>query len=132
MLQYNTGILYQQPVVLASIYTPNWDDHSFFNSVLSLIPNLDSHTLILGGDLNCVIDPVLDRSSPRIIPPSKMSQTFQLSWTSLVILIPEDSRTHLPTSIPFSCTPIVLFHILTTSCWTKTSSLHSFPCNIYP
>lgn len=48
----------------------------FFNSVLFLIPNLDTHTLILGGDLNCVIDPVLDRSSSRIIPPSKMSQTL--------------------------------------------------------
>ena len=71
-----SGILYQKPVILASIYAPNWDDHSFFNKVLTLIPNLDSHTLILGGDLNCVIDPVLDRSSSRIIPPSKMSQTL--------------------------------------------------------
>lgn len=43
------GILYQKPVVLASIYAPSWDDRSFFDSVLSLIPNLDSHTLILGG-----------------------------------------------------------------------------------
>lgn len=71
-----SGTLYQKPVVLASIYAPNWDDHSFFSSVLSLIPNLDSHTLILGGDLNCVIDPVLDRSSSRVVLPSKMSQTL--------------------------------------------------------
>ena len=69
-------MLYQKPVILASIYAPNWDDQSFFNSVFSLIPNLDSHTLIFGGDLNCVIDPVLDRSSHRIIPPLKMSQTL--------------------------------------------------------
>ena len=71
-----SDMLYQKPVILASIYAPNWDDQSFFNSVFSLIPNLDSHTLILGGDLNCVIDPVLDRSSHRIIPPLKMSQTL--------------------------------------------------------
>lgn len=71
-----SGILYQKPVILASIYAPNWDDPSFFSSVLSLIPNLDSHTLILGGDLNCVIDPVLDRSSTRVISPSKMSQSL--------------------------------------------------------
>lgn len=64
------------PSNVASIYAPNWDDHSFFNSVISLIPNLDSHSLILGGDLNCVIDPVLDRSSPRNIPSSKISQTL--------------------------------------------------------
>lgn len=60
----------------ASIYASNWDDCSVFISVFSLIPNLDSHTLILGGDLNCVIDLVLDRSSSRIILPSKMSQTL--------------------------------------------------------
>lgn len=61
---------------MASIYSPNWDDHSVCNSVISLIPNLDSDSLIVGGDLTCVIDPVLDRSSPRNIPPSKMSQTL--------------------------------------------------------
>jgi len=71
-----SGILYQKPVVFTSIYAPNWDDHNFFNSMLSLIPNLDSNTLILGGDLNCAIDPVLHRSSPRLISPSRTSQTL--------------------------------------------------------
>lgn len=70
------GTLYQKPVVLASIYAPNWDDPNFFSTVLSIIPNMNSHTLILGGDMNCVIDPDLDRSSSRTIPPSKMSQTL--------------------------------------------------------
>lgn len=71
------GTLYQKPVIFASVYAPNWDDHNFFNSLFSLIPSLNTHTLILGGDMNCVIDPTLDRSSSRAIPPSKMSQTLR-------------------------------------------------------
>lgn len=75
-----SGTLYQKPVALASIY---WDDHNFINSVLSLIPDSDSHTLILGRDLNCVIDLALDRSSPRLVPPSKMAQTLTIFMDQL-------------------------------------------------
>lgn len=39
-----SGILYQKLVVLVSVYAPNWDDHNFMKSLLSSIPNLDSHT----------------------------------------------------------------------------------------
>lgn len=68
------GTLYQKPVVLASVYAPNWDDHSFMKRLLSSIPNLNSYSLILGGDMNCVLDPALDRSSPRVTPLSKSAQ----------------------------------------------------------
>lgn len=82
------GMLYQKPVVLVSIYAPNWDDPNFFTNVLSVIPNVNSHALILGGDMNCVIDPVLDRSSPRTIPPSKMSQTLSTFMDQLGFIDP--------------------------------------------
>lgn len=36
------GTLYQKPVILPSIYTPNLDNHSFIESLKSFIPNLDS------------------------------------------------------------------------------------------
>lgn len=52
------GKLFNMPVVLANIYAPNWDNMQFFRD------NLDTHNLILGGDLNCVLDTTLDRSSP--------------------------------------------------------------------
>lgn len=62
-----SGILYQKPVILMSVYGPNWDDHS---------SHLNSHLLLLGGDFNCVRDPTLDRSSARSIAPSRMAQTL--------------------------------------------------------
>lgn len=49
-----SGTLYQKPVVLVSVYAPNWDDHAFMKTFLSSLPNLNSHALIMGGDMNCV------------------------------------------------------------------------------
>lgn len=71
-----TGRLYEKQVILVSVYTPNWDDHNFVKSLFATIPNLDSHLLIMGGDMNCVIDPALDRSNPRSSTPMKMSQAL--------------------------------------------------------
>lgn len=68
-----SGSLFNTPVVLASIYAPNWDDVSFINKLISLIPNLNSHKLILAGDFNTVMDPAIDRSNPKTLVRSKMS-----------------------------------------------------------
>lgn len=70
------GFLYQTPVVLANIYAPNWDDVNFMKRFLSALPNLNSHRLILAGDLNFFIDNVLDRSSANPAVPLKMSRAF--------------------------------------------------------
>lgn len=58
-----SGKLFNTKVILANIYAPNVDDASFFDRVFSLLQDLDSHFLILGGDFNCWLDPTLDRSS---------------------------------------------------------------------
>lgn len=83
-----SGTLYQKTIILASVYAPNWDDDSFMKSFLSSIPirvnpnpnpnpiHLNSHLLLLGGDMNCVMDPVLDRSNPKPVPLSKMAATL--------------------------------------------------------
>lgn len=52
-------------VVLANVYAPNMDDVGFFECLFSSFSDLTSYTLILGGDFNCWLDPVLDRSSPK-------------------------------------------------------------------
>ena len=70
------GSLFNTPVVLISVYAPNWDDVDFINKLTSLIPNLNSHRLILAGDLNTVTDPAMDRSSPKTLSRSKMSQAL--------------------------------------------------------
>lgn len=61
-----TGTLYEKQVILVSVHAPNWDDHNFVTSLFATIPNLDSHLLIMGGDMNW------NRSSPRSTTPMKM------------------------------------------------------------
>ena len=68
-----TGILYQTPVLLVNVYAPNWDDVNFMDTLFSSLPNLNTHRLIFGGDLNCVLNPALDRSSPKSLTLSKTS-----------------------------------------------------------
>ena len=68
-----SGSLFNTPVILASVYAPNWDDASFIHKLTSLFPNLNRHSLILSGDFNTVMDPAMDRSGPRTLARSKMS-----------------------------------------------------------
>ncbi len=70
------GTLMQKKILLVNVYAPNFDDVEFANRLLGNIPFLNTHLLILGGDLNCVLDPVLDRSNPRNLIQSAMSKTF--------------------------------------------------------
>ncbi len=46
------------------------------NSLLSKIPCLNTHLLIFGGDLYCVIDPSLDHSALNVSPPSRIAKQF--------------------------------------------------------
>lgn len=73
----------------------NWDNQNFVTLLFATIPNLDSYLLIMGGDMNCVIDPTLDRSSPRLTTPMKMSQALSTGqyvclclWGNMDLLTP--------------------------------------------
>lgn len=66
-----SGRLFHMPITL--IYAPNFDDTQFMTTLLSSIPNIDTHYLILGGHLNCVMNTQLDRSSSRVTTLSKMA-----------------------------------------------------------
>jgi len=43
-----TGSLTNIAVVLANLYAPKWDDESFSAKMISSLPDLESHHLILG------------------------------------------------------------------------------------
>ena len=58
-----TGKIYDTPVVLVSVYAPNWDDAAFFTNVFTRLPDLNEHHLVMSGDMNCVLSPKFDRSS---------------------------------------------------------------------
>lgn len=49
------GVVSLTPVIMACVYAPNWDCPNFMTSLFSSIPCLDTHHLILGGDLNLSI-----------------------------------------------------------------------------
>ena len=72
------GKLYNTPIILANVYAPHWDDSSFFPTFFAKLPNIDTHHLILGGDMNCALSPALDRSSPKNITTSKAALAIQL------------------------------------------------------
>ena len=71
------GRLHTTPVILACVHAPNWDDFQFMNKFLSSIPHLDTHKLILSGDFNCVINPLLDKSSNKMANKSKTSECIK-------------------------------------------------------
>ena len=70
-----TGSIYNTKLILANVYAPNWDDSNFFHNFFSKLPDMSSHFLILGGDLNCWLSP-LDRSSRVPTTLSKSSKTI--------------------------------------------------------
>ena len=57
-----SGMLQNTPVILASIYAPNWDDDNFLMNLFARIPNADNHRIIM-ADWNLVQDINLDRST---------------------------------------------------------------------
>lgn len=71
-----SGQLFDTPVVLVNLYAPNWDDESFVQKLIGKLPDLTKHFLILGADLNCVMNPTLDRSNPKTNSLSKMARAF--------------------------------------------------------
>lgn len=73
-----SGLLYHKPVVSVKIYAPNWDDDKFMGKIISLIPDLNSQQLIFSGDLNCVMNPALDRSNPKSTNLSKKAKLLSV------------------------------------------------------
>lgn len=57
--------------------TPPTTTMQDFSKFFSSLPDLSSYALILGGDFNCCLDPVLDRSSPKPGIFSKSASTIQ-------------------------------------------------------
>lgn len=63
-------------VLLVCVYGPNWDDNLFITRLFTSFPDLKGHYIIMGGDFNLVQDPVLDRSSNKVAPPSRSVKTL--------------------------------------------------------
>lgn len=62
-------VLNMNRVTLVHIYGPNYDDPAFFNDLLLRLAAVEGHCLV-GGDFNLVLNPAIDRSSPKSLTPS--------------------------------------------------------------
>lgn len=71
-LRFVAGKLYNLQVALVNVYAPNSDDPKFFEDLFSSLLNPGTYSLILGSDLNCWLDAVLDRSS---LKPTSLSKS---------------------------------------------------------
>ena len=94
------GRLYNTPVVLACVYAPNWDNADFFKHFFSVLPDLNSHQLILSGDWNCVIHSSLDRSTVNLKPLSNSGKVINSFIDSYGVVDPW--RFKNPTAKTFS------------------------------
>ena len=63
-------------ISLVNIYGPNYDDPVFFNSLIMKLATIEGHCIV-GGDFNLVLDPLLDRSSPKTSSLSKAATALK-------------------------------------------------------
>ncbi len=59
-------------LILANTYAPNNDDPVFFANLECKLTDMGSHPIIWAGDMNMVMDTVLDRSRPSKAKPPKL------------------------------------------------------------
>lgn len=95
-----SGILNGTQVALLNVYGPNWDDSCFFRSVFSLIPDQSRYHLILGGDFNCWLNPLLDRSSTKTTVLSSSAKVVRSSMDEFALSDPW--RFHNPSNKKYS------------------------------
>lgn len=70
-----SGHINSFPITMLNIYAPNVDNHDFFRTIFDLIP-ASSSNVIIGGDFNCYLDPILDRLSTKPAPTIASVQTL--------------------------------------------------------
>lgn len=83
-----TGKLYNHLMTLVNIYAPNMDDEQFITSLITKLPDMDTHQLIIGGDFNFVLNTDLDRSSRNPTNLSKSAKTIQKFMEKYKIIDP--------------------------------------------
>ena len=65
---------------VVNIYGPNDDDPDFFNKVIQMTNDIESHTLIVAGDFNVALDPVMDRFGIHNRDTKPKSREVILTW----------------------------------------------------
>lgn len=64
-------------LILANIYAPNGDDRTFFTDLEGKLQAAGNYEVVLGGDFNLLMDPVLDHSGSAVCRTPRASLTLQ-------------------------------------------------------
>lgn len=67
------GVLHGETLVLGNVYAPNIQDKAFCASLLSHLADMDCPNIIIGGDFNCALCPMMD----RLLPQTNISKNAQ-------------------------------------------------------
>lgn len=94
-----SGCLCSTPVTFVNIYGPNFDCPEFFRAVFNSIPNIDQTNVIVGGDMNCVLNVKLDKRFSKSLQQSKSGQCLNTVLKNLNIV--DIWRLLFPTSREF-------------------------------
>lgn len=68
------GNMYSETWTFLNVYAPNDDDHSFIQELFLKVSECSGNILI-GGDFNFCLDPVLDRSSNTVVTRTKVARS---------------------------------------------------------
>lgn len=73
-------------IILANSYAPNVDDSMFFANLECTLTDMGSYPIIWAGDMNIVMDAILDRSVPSKTRPPKSLRTIKKMCCALVLV----------------------------------------------
>ena len=81
-------LLSGEPTLLVNIYGPNRENElvASYHSILQTIMNKnfdDIENIIMGGDLNCPLNPIIDKRSGNLIPRQAVINTIELLQSEL-------------------------------------------------
>ena len=81
-------LLSGEPALLVNIYGPNRDNElvAFYHAVLQTIENKnfdDIESIIMGGDLNCPLNPIIDKRGGNLIPRQAVINTIEFLQSEL-------------------------------------------------
>ena len=76
-------LLSGEPTLLVNMYSPNRDNElvAFYHTVLQIIVNKnfdDIENIIMGGDLNCFLNPIIDKRGGNLIPRQAVINAIEL------------------------------------------------------
>ena len=84
-LNFKLNSLEKDKISLVNIYGPIYDDPLFFNNLIMKLATIEGQCVV-GGDFNLVVNPLLDRSSPKTTSLSKAVTVLNQGMKDLGII----------------------------------------------